>query len=107
MSVPTSPPGEHPESGGPSARRLADVHRVALAKAGGHVDRVRRVEDEHLLALASAQAEVKGQPLAGALRDIAVGAIQECISRSEAPAEDASWLMSVATVHCRIRHSEQ
>lgn len=106
MSVPTSPPGEHPESGGPSARRLADVHRVALANAGGRVDRARRVEDEHLLALAGAQAQVKGQSLARTLRDLAVGAIRECLERSDDPAEDASWLMSVATVHCRIRQSK-
>lgn len=109
VSVPTAASGHHVESGVPpvpSASWLADVHRVALVKAADDAGHGRLVEEAHLLALAGAQAQVKGQAMAGALRDIAVGAIRECLERSEDPAEDASWLMSVATVNARLRMGE-
>lgn len=106
MRLPTDGPEHHPGSRpnpALSAGLIADAHRVALAAEAGRPADQLVVEDQHLLAVAGAQAEVRGQSLARALRDIAVGAIRECLDRSADPAEDASWLMSVATVQCRIR----
>lgn len=108
VNVPSPAPAEQPGGGlAPSTRWVADAYRVALVRTPDRRVEQNALAEDARMALAETEAQVTGRALAAVLRDAAVTAIQQCMEATGDPAEDASWLMSVATVHCRIRQAER